>query len=57
MLPMRSKPFAKMTKGHLTDILEYFTYKEGFSKFRKISKKFSSCFDQYLIKIITEAPQ
>jgi len=54
--PMRTKPFNKMSKDQLSNIVVFFSYKQGFMQFRNISKKFHQCFEQHLIFIVSQVP-
>mmetsp|Transcript_35845 Transcript_35845/g.26628 ORF Transcript_35845/g.26628 Transcript_35845/m.26628 type:complete len:247 (-) Transcript_35845:35-775(-) len=56
MRPMKSKPFEKLSKNQLSNFVGFFDFKEGFSLFRQISKKFYQCHEQYLIFLVTQVP-
>lgn len=49
--PMRTKPFTHFSLGLIFDVLEFFSIKEGFSKFRLINKRFNASFEQHITNI------
>ena len=53
---MKGKVYDKFSKNILSDIVRFFSWKEGFNKYRLINKKHYQCFEQYLIQIVTEVP-
>jgi hypothetical protein len=49
--PMRTKPFTHFSMGLIFDVLEFFSIKEGFSKFRLVNKRFNASFEQHIVNI------
>ncbi len=57
LVKMNSSPFNKLSEGVLSNLVIFFSFKEGFSKFRQVNRKFFRTFETHMSQVFFEIPK